>query len=56
MWSMLIIETLVVLNAMNPNEVPGGFFHRLFWDLILDFLLYGKLFEKSVSSWRQLAG
>jgi len=25
MWSMLIIDTLVVFDAMNPNEVQVGF-------------------------------
>ena len=54
MWSMLIIDTLVVFDAMNPNEVQVGFLRRLLWDLILEFLLYGKLFEKSVTFWRQL--
>jgi hypothetical protein len=29
MWSMLIIGMLFAFNAMNPNEVQGGFFHRL---------------------------
>jgi ATP-dependent Lon protease len=35
--SLFIIAVLVEFNAMNTNEMPGGFFHRLFRSLILDF-------------------
>jgi hypothetical protein len=39
-WSMLIIETLIVLNMMKRNEVPGGFFHQLFMFDIGFFILW----------------